>query len=52
MIRPFIYPKEARDILGGIAMGDNPDGSEKVHAASSEEIKNFEQSRQHLPAMV
>ena len=33
-------------------MGDKPDGSEKVLAASAEEIKIFEQSRRHLPATV
>jgi tetrathionate reductase subunit A len=39
-------------MVANIAMGDKPDGSEKVPAASAEEIKIFEQSRRHLPATV
>jgi tetrathionate reductase subunit A len=39
-------------MVANIAMGDKPDGSEKVPAASPEEVKIFEQSRRHLPTTV
>lgn len=39
-------------MVANIAFGDKPDGSEKVPAASPEEIKIFEQARRHLPATV
>jgi anaerobic selenocysteine-containing dehydrogenase len=39
-------------MVANIAMGDKPDGSEKVPAASDEEIKVFEEARRHLPATV
>ncbi len=39
-------------MVANIAGGDKPDGSEKVPAASPEEIKIFEQGRRHLPATV
>ena len=39
-------------MVANIAFGDNPDGSDKVPAASAEEIKIFEQARRHLPATI
>jgi tetrathionate reductase subunit A len=39
-------------MVANIAFGDKPDGSEKVPAASPEEIKLFEQARRHLPSGV
>ena len=53
---PGLHLKRDEDMyvrmVANIAMGDKPDGSEKVPAASAEEIKIFEQSRRHLPATV
>ena len=39
-------------MVANIAFGDKPDGSEKVPAASAEEIRIFEKSHQFLPATV
>jgi tetrathionate reductase subunit A len=39
-------------MVANIAFGDKPDGSEKVPAASVEEIKIFEQARKHLPPTI
>ncbi len=39
-------------MVANVAFGDKPDGSEKVPAASSEEIKIFEKARRHLPPTV
>ncbi len=39
-------------MVANIAFGDNPDGSEKVPAASKEEIRIFEASHEFLPPTV
>jgi anaerobic selenocysteine-containing dehydrogenase len=39
-------------MVANIAFGDKADGSEKVPAASAEEIKIFEQARRHLPPTI
>ena len=39
-------------MVANVAFGDKADGSEKVPAASAEEIKIFEQARRHLPATI
>lgn len=39
-------------MAANVAFGDKPDGSEKVPAASAEEIRIFEQARRHLPPTV
>jgi len=39
-------------MVANIAFGDKPDGSEKVPAASPEEMRIFEQARRHLPPTV
>jgi anaerobic selenocysteine-containing dehydrogenase len=39
-------------MVANIAFGDKTDGSEKVPAASGQEIKIFEQARRHLPSTV
>jgi len=39
-------------MVANIAFGDKPDGSEKVPAASAEEINIFEKARRHLPASI
>ncbi len=39
-------------MVANVAFGDKPDGSEKVPAASPEEIRIFEQARRHLPPTV
>ncbi len=53
---PGLHLKRDEDMylrmVANIAMGDKPDGSEKVPAASAEEIRIFEQSRRHLPPTV
>jgi tetrathionate reductase subunit A len=53
---PGLHLKRDEDMylrmVANIAMGDKPDGSEKVPAASAGEIKIFEESRRHLPATV
>jgi anaerobic selenocysteine-containing dehydrogenase len=49
---PGLHLKREEDMylrmVANIARGDKPDGSEKVPAASPEEIRIFEQSRRHL----
>jgi anaerobic selenocysteine-containing dehydrogenase len=51
---PGLHLKREEDLylrmVANVAFGDKPDGSEKVKAASPEEIKMFEQARRHLPA--
>jgi len=51
---PGLHLKRDEDMylrmVANIAFGDKPDGSEKVPAASPEEIKIFEQARRHLPS--
>lgn len=53
---PGLHLKREEDMylrmVANIAFGDKPDGSEKVPAASQEEIKIFEQARKHLPATI
>lgn len=53
---PGLHLKREEDLylrmVANIAFGDKPDGSERVPAASPEEIKLFEESRRHLPATV
>ena len=53
---PGLHFKRDEDMylrmVANIAFGDNPDGSDKVPAASAEEIKIFEQARRHLPATI
>lgn len=53
---PGLHLKREEDMylrmVANIAFGDKPDGSEKVPAASAEEIKIFEQARRHLPSTV
>ena len=53
---PGLHLKREEDMylrmVANIAFGDKPDGSEKVPAASAEEIKIFEQARRHLPPTV
>jgi tetrathionate reductase subunit A len=53
---PGLHLKRDEDLylrmVANIAFGDKPDGSEKVSAASPEEIKIFEQARRHLPPTV
>jgi len=39
-------------MVANVAFGDKADGSEKVPAASAEEIKIFEQARRHLPPTI
>ncbi|MFZ5587868.1 MAG: molybdopterin-dependent oxidoreductase [Thermodesulfobacteriota bacterium] len=39
-------------MVANIAFGDKPDGSEKVPAASAEEMQIFVKARRHLPATV
>lgn len=50
---PGLHFKRDEDLylrmVANIAFGDKPDGSEKVPAASPEEIKVFEKARRHLP---
>jgi anaerobic selenocysteine-containing dehydrogenase len=53
---PGMHLKREEDLylrmVANIAMGDKPDGSEKVPAASAEEIKIFTEARRHLPPTV
>ena len=53
---PGLHFKRDEDMylrmVANIAFGDKPDGSEKVPAASAEEIRIFEKSHQFLPATV
>ncbi len=53
---PGLHLKRDEDLylrmVANIAFGDKPDGSEKVPAASAEEIQIFEQARRHLPPTV
>ena len=53
---PGLHLKREEDMylrmVANIAFGDKPDGSEKVPAASAEEIKIFEQARRHLPPTI
>jgi tetrathionate reductase subunit A len=53
---PGLHFKRDEDMylrmVANIAFGDKPDGSEKVPAASAEEIKIFEKARRHLPATI
>jgi len=53
---PGLHLKRDEDMylrmVANIAFGDKPDGSEKVPAASAEEIKIFEKARRHLPPTV
>jgi len=53
---PGLHLKREEDMylrmVANIAFGDKPDGSEKVPAASEQEIKIFEQARRHLPSTV
>ena len=53
---PGLHLKREEDMylrmVANIAFGDKADGSEKVPAASPEEIKIFEAARRHLPPTV
>ncbi len=53
---PGLHLKRDEDLylrmVANIAFGDKPDGSEKVPAASLDEIRIFEQARRHLPPTV
>jgi tetrathionate reductase subunit A len=53
---PGLHLKREEDMylrmVANIAFGDKEDGSEKLPAASPEEMKIFEQARRHLPATV
>jgi len=53
---PGLHLKRDEDLylrmVANIAFGDKPDGSEKVTAASAEEMKIFEAARRHLPPTV
>jgi anaerobic selenocysteine-containing dehydrogenase len=53
---PGLHLKRDEDMylrmVANIAFGDKPDGSEKVPAASPEELQVFEKARRHLPATV
>jgi anaerobic selenocysteine-containing dehydrogenase len=53
---PGLHFKRDEDLylrmVANIAFGDKPDGSEKVPAASAEEIKVFEKARRHLPGTI
>jgi anaerobic selenocysteine-containing dehydrogenase len=53
---PGLHLKREEDMylrmVANIAFGDKTDGSEKVPAASGQEIKIFEQARRHLPSTV
>jgi tetrathionate reductase subunit A len=53
---PGLHFKREEDMylrmVANIAFGDKPDGSERVPAASAEEIKIFEQARKHLPPTI
>jgi anaerobic selenocysteine-containing dehydrogenase len=53
---PGLHFKRDEDMyvrmVANIAFGDKPDGTEKVPAASAEEIRIFEKSHQFLPATV
>jgi anaerobic selenocysteine-containing dehydrogenase len=53
---PGLHLKRDEDMylrmVANIAFGDKPDGSEKLPAASAEEINIFEKARRHLPPTV
>jgi tetrathionate reductase subunit A len=53
---PGLHFKRDEDLylrmVANIAFGDKPDGSEKLPAASPEEIMIFEKGRRHLPSTV
>jgi tetrathionate reductase subunit A len=53
---PGLHLKREEDMylrmVANIAFGDKTDGSEKVPAASPEELKIFEQARRHLPPTI
>ncbi len=53
---PGLHFKRDEDLylrmVANIAFGDKPDGSEKVPAASAEEIQIFEKARRHLPPTI
>ena len=53
---PGLHLKRDEDMylrmVANIAFGDKPDGSEKVPAASAEEIAIFEKARRHLPPTI
>ena len=53
---PGLHFKRDEDLylrmVANIAFGDKPDGSDKVPAASAEEIKIFEKARRHLPPTI
>jgi anaerobic selenocysteine-containing dehydrogenase len=53
---PGLHLKRDEDMylrmVANIAFGDKPDGSEKVPAASAEEMMIFEKARRHLPATI
>jgi anaerobic selenocysteine-containing dehydrogenase len=53
---PGLHLKREEDLylrmVANIALGDKPDGSEKVPAADAEEMRVFEKSHQHLPETV
>ena len=53
---PGLHMKREEDLylrmVANVAFGDAPDGSDRVPAASVEEIRIFEESRRHLPDSV
>lgn len=53
---PGLHLKRDEDMylrmVANIAFGDKPDGTERIAAASPEEVKVFEQARRHLPPTV
>ena len=53
---PGLHLKREEDMylrmVANIAFGDKPDGSEKVPAASAEELQIFEKARRHLPPTI
>ncbi len=53
---PGLHLKREEDMylrmVANAAFGDKPDGSDKVPAASADEIKIFEQARRHLPPTI
>ncbi|MEW6386349.1 MAG: molybdopterin-dependent oxidoreductase [Thermodesulfobacteriota bacterium] len=53
---PGLHFKRDEDLylrmVANLAFGDKPDGSEKVPAASAEEIQIFEKARHHLPPTI
>jgi len=53
---PGLHFKREEDLylrmVANLAFGDNPDGSDKVPAASAEELALFEKARRHLPPTI